>query len=55
MTRLEALKAAVEIVDEVAPRTNARGYSDGCLSPAQRLDEVRKTAAFLLSDEEAEA
>ena len=51
MTRLEALKAAVEVVDEIAPRTNARGYADGTLGPVARLAEVRKVAAFLLGEE----
>jgi hypothetical protein len=53
MTRQEALKAAQEFVDGLAPRTNGRGYTDGCLDPQKRITEVLRVADWLLlgSDE----
>lgn len=51
MTRADAFKAAEEIVDRIAPKTNARGYSDGCLTPAARITEILRVAAWLLGEE----
>lgn len=57
MTRLEALKAAEELVDRLgsAP-VNSRGYTvDGWRAPSldDRVDAILKTAAFLLAEEGA--
>lgn len=54
MTRADALAAATTFVDGIAPRTNSRGYSDGCLTPGQRIAEVLRVADWLLSGEDDE-
>lgn len=55
MTRLEALKAAEELVDKLttAP-TNSRGYTvDGWRAPtlSDRVTAILTTAAFLLGED----
>lgn len=52
MTRAEALAAATTYVDGVAPRNNARGYSDGCLTPVQRIEQVLRVADWLLDGDQ---
>lgn len=52
MTRAEALAAATTYVDGIAPRSNARGYSDGCLTPVQRIEQVLRVADWLLDGEQ---
>jgi hypothetical protein len=52
MTRTEALEAATTFVDGIAPRTNSRGYSDGCLKPTERIDAVLLVADWLLAGDD---
>lgn len=54
MTRAEALSAALTIVDEIAPRTNARGYTDGTMAPEKRVAEALRIADWLLVGESKE-
>lgn len=51
MTRVEAFQAASKIVDDFAPRANSRGYADGTIRPAERVELVIRVAEWLLSDE----
>lgn len=53
--RAEALAAASEIVEEFAPRANARGYTDGTINPAERVRLVLLVADWLLGDAPAPA
>lgn len=46
--RLDALAHATKLVDEFAPRVNARGYSDGAIKPSERVELVLKVADWLL-------
>ncbi len=50
MTRADALTAATSFVDGIAPRQNARGYSDGCLTASQRIAEILRVAEWLLAE-----
>jgi hypothetical protein len=54
MTRLEALKAAEEFLDGLAPKTNSRGYADGALTGPARVSEVLRVAMFLLAADPVE-
>lgn len=47
--RQEALRAAMALVDDIAPRTNSRGYTDGTLAPEKRIAEVLRVAEWLLA------
>lgn len=51
MNRPEALEAASKVVAELAPTTNARGYADGSLRPAERVELVLRVADWFLADE----
>jgi hypothetical protein len=51
VTRDQALAAGLAIVDEIAPRTNARGYSDGTIKPGERVTLALQIADWLLAGE----
>lgn len=55
MNRSEALAAAVTLVDDLAPRTNARGYTDGVIKPDERVSLVLRVADWLLAGEPGES
>jgi hypothetical protein len=50
VTRPEALAAAVALLDDIAPRANSRGYSDGTIKPAERVALVLQVADWFLVD-----
>lgn len=53
MGRAEALKVAEETVDRLAPKTNARGYTDGTAPLKERVAAILELAAFLTGDDPA--
>lgn len=53
MTRIEALDYAVKLLDELAPRVNARGYAEGVIKPSERVTLVLRVAEWLLAGGES--
>lgn len=51
MNRTEAIEAASKVVNDLAPMANSRGYADGTLRPAERVEAVLRVADWFLSDE----
>lgn len=52
ITRPEALALATAQIDDLAPRTNARGYADGTLPASERVTLILQTADWLLAQNE---
>lgn len=55
MTRDEALCKAIELVDKIAPSTNARGYTDGTAKLAERGQMILALAALMVTEAEESA
>jgi hypothetical protein len=51
VNRSEALTAAVALLDDLAPRANQRGFTDGVIKPGERIALVLRVADWLLSGE----
>lgn len=53
MTRAEALAAAIEHVQKIAPSVNQRGFLDGVSPLTARGELILQFAAFLYGDSDA--
>jgi hypothetical protein len=51
MNRMEALTAATEWVNTLAPAVNPKGYDTNVMKPADRARLIMETAEWILTDE----